>query len=328
MFSLILQPARTMTYPPFSAVLTPMSDGKTTLDDLRGEIDGIDTAIHDLLMRRAALAEQIGQAKLTGPAPAAAGSKPPAVYLRPGREALVLRRIVRRHTGPFPVPSLVRLWREIMSSLLRLQGPFSVAVLTGGEDTPPGLWDLARDYYGATTPMIACQGASQVMREVSEGRATVGVLPFPEQGERAPWWPMLFSAGPDEPRVFARLPFYEPMVDRGALAAVAIARVAPEPTGEDRTWLALEAGEQLSRARLTAALSAAGLPPVVIVDEARQGVLRYLAEVDGFVAADDGRLAQLSATLGPALLRIGSLGAYAAALTDEESASLKSGTAR
>jgi len=300
-----------------------MSDGPTTLDDLRGEIDQIDTALHDLLMRRAALAEQIGQAKLAGPAPApgAATGKGPAVYLRPGREAAVLRRLVRRHSGPFPVTSLVRLWREIMSSLLRLQGPFSVAVLSGGPDTPPGLWDLARDHYGAATPMIACQSVSQVMREVSEGRATVGVLPFPEQGEAAPWWPMLLGAGPDEPRVFARLPFYEPAPDRGAtLSAVAIARVAPEATGEDRSLLVIETSEELSRARLTSALSAAGLPPVYIVDAPRSGVARYLAEIDGFIAAGDGRLAQFAAAVGPSLMHVVTLGAYAATLSDDESA--------
>ena len=170
------------------AKVAPMS-----LEEVRKRIDAIDTELLRLVEERAALAHDVAAAK------AAAGDAG-RFGLRPGREALVLRRLVRRHSGPFPVQSLVRLWREIMSSLLRLQGPFSVAVLTGGEDTPPGLWDLARDYYGATTPMIACQGASQVMREVSEGRATVGVLPFPEQGERTPWWPMLFGAGPDEPK--------------------------------------------------------------------------------------------------------------------------------
>jgi chorismate mutase-like protein len=306
-----------MTYAPFSAVYHFMSDGNTTLEDLRGEIDAIDDAMHDLLMRRAALADRIGQAKTAAPA----SGKPAAVYLRPGREAAVLRRLVRRHSGPFPVQSLVRLWREIMSSLLRLQGPFSVAVLSAGDDAPPGLWDLARDYYGATTPMIACHGASQVMREVSEGRATVGVLPFPEQDETAPWWPMLIGAGPDEPRVFARLPFYETAAERGALSAVAIACVAPEPTGEDRSLLAIETTEELSRARLNGALIGAGLVPVVIVDEARGGVVRYLAEVDDFVATTDPRLSQLAAALGAARTRIVTVGAYAATLANEEAAS-------
>ncbi|HEY4134950.1 MAG TPA: chorismate mutase [Alphaproteobacteria bacterium] len=310
-----------------------MSDGKTTaLDGLREEIDAIDTAIHDLLMRRADLADRIGRAKESAkPAAAAEAAKPPAVYLRPGREAMVLRRLVRRHSGPFPVPSLVRLWREIMSALLRLQGPFSVAVYAaGGDGAPrPGYWDLARDYYGSSTPMTPCQGASQVVREVAEGRATVGVLPFPEQGEAAPWWPMLFNAGPDEPRIFARLPFFEGASDRGgaAVSAVAIARVAPEQTGEDRSLLGIETVEEVSRARLISALSAVGLKPLFIVDDARgdqRGSGRHLVEVDGFVTSEDGSLAQFSAALGSALGRIAVLGTYAATLSDQETAPRKS----
>src|SRR5690242_2942055 len=107
-----------MTYRPSSSDFKSMSNGNVTLDDLRGEIDQIDDAIHDLVMRRAALAERIGalkdsSARVDGVT--AAG----AAYLRPGREATVLRRLVGRHNGSFPLPALVRLWREIMSSLLR-----------------------------------------------------------------------------------------------------------------------------------------------------------------------------------------------------------------
>ena len=35
--------------------------------------------------------------------------------LRPGREALILRRLVARHRGPFSRAVLVRLWRELIS---------------------------------------------------------------------------------------------------------------------------------------------------------------------------------------------------------------------
>jgi hypothetical protein len=221
-----------------------------------------------------------------------------------------------------------------MSALLRLQGPFSVAVYAaGGSDNDgtaprPGYWDLARDYYGSATPMIPCQGASQVVREVAEGRATVGVLPFPEQGEAAPWWPMLLNAGPDEPRIFARLPFFDGASERGAtVSAVAIARVAPEQTGEDRSLLAIETVEEVSRTRLISALSAAGLEALFIVDDARgggRGTGLHLVEVDGFVTAEDGSLAQFSAALGPALGRIAVLGTYAATLSDQETAPRKS----
>ena len=301
-----------------------MSNGNVTLDDLRGEIDQIDDAIHDLVMRRAALAERIGalkdsSARVDG---AAAG----AAYLRPGREATVLRRLVGRHNGSFPLPSLVRLWREIMSSLLRLQGPFSVAVLTTPEN--PGFWDVARDHYGSTTPMIACQSAGQVLREVTEGQASVGVLPFPEEGEAAPWWPFLASNRENEPKVISRLPFVvNPNGGRGQVSAVALARVTPEETGDDRSLLTVELGEELSRARLIGALTAVGLPPIWQASgpaQGGQGSGLYLLEVESFVSPDDPRLAKLSETLGNALNRVTVLGAYpapivaAGAIPDEQ----------
>ena len=291
-----------------------MSNGNVTLDDLRAEIDQIDGAIHDLVMRRAALAERIGalkdnSARVDGTA--AAG----AAYLRPGREATVLRRLVARHGGSFPLPSLVRLWREIMSSLLRLQGPFSVAVLTTPEQ--PGFWDVARDHYGSTTPMIACQSAGQVLREVTEGQASVGVLPFPEEGEIAPWWPFIASARDNEPKVISRLPFVVANHNggRGQVSAVALARLTPEETGDDRSLLTVEMGEELSRARLIGALTTVGLPPIWQASgpaQIGQGGGLYLLEIEGFVSAEDPRLAKLAETLGSALNRVTVLGAYPA----------------
>ena len=94
-----------------------------SLDALRREIDRIDDEIHDLLMRRAAVAGEIRRSK--GPDN---GS-----YLRLGREAAILRRLVARHSGSFPKPALVRIWREIMAALTQLQGPFSVAVFAPAE---------------------------------------------------------------------------------------------------------------------------------------------------------------------------------------------------
>ena len=40
-----------------------MDAGKPSLDDLRREIDDIDAALHDLLMRRTELVQRIGAAK-------------------------------------------------------------------------------------------------------------------------------------------------------------------------------------------------------------------------------------------------------------------------
>lgn len=297
-----------------------MPNDNDSLSDLREEIDEIDSAIHGLLMRRAAMAQQIASAKDDGARSDGVTAAVP--YFRPARETAVLRRLVARHGGDFPLPALLRVWREIMSSLVRLQGPFSVAVFgpTDGHalDNGPRYWDMARDHYGSTTPMIPCQSAIQVLREVSEGRATVGVLPFPEDGEAAAWWPFVANARRSEPKVFARLPFLaaqEP--GRGQVSAVAVACLTPEATGDDRSLLSLELVAEVSRARLIGALTAVGLAPLwqtARISPGGFGAL-YLIEAAGFVAPDDVRLVKLGESLGSALNRATVLGAYPTPMT-------------
>ena len=298
-----------MTIPPdLGGSLCEMSMDKTTLDDLRREIDEIDDAIHDLLMRRTRAAGTIGGLKGNRDGP----------LLRPGREAMVLRRLVRRHQGPFPKPELVRIWREIMVSLVRLQGPFTVAVFA--PDGSPAYLDLARDHYGSHTPTSACASASRVVCEVGEGKATVGILPYPEEEEAAPWWPLLLEAGKSGPCIIARLPFAAGGGGERS-EALAIANLAPEETGEDRSLLAFETEDEISRTRLHTALSEAGLRPLFLAicqSTRKDEAWFHLVEVDGFVAPEDVRIGEFAGDLGERLSAIVTLGAYAAPLNARE----------
>jgi hypothetical protein len=172
--------------------------------------------------------------------------------------------------------------------------------------------------------MTPCQSPIQVLREVAEGRATVGVLPFPEEGESAPWWPLVASTRTNEPKVISRLPFValpSAAGNRGQVSAVAIACLTPEETDNDRSLLTLEIAEELSRARLTNALAAVGLPALLQVagpSHGGQAGRLYLVETEGFVTFDDPRLAKLADTLGSAISRITVLGAYPAPIVSTE----------
>ena len=285
-----------------------MDKTNTDLDDLRREIDEIDESIHDLLMRRTDVARRIGGIKGTGPS------------LRPAREAVVLRRLVARHAGPFPKTQLVGIWREIMAANLRLQGPFTVAVFAPDEN--PGYWRLARDQYGSHTPMMYCQSPGQVMREVAEDRAAVGILPYPEEEEEEPWWPLLLGPGKDNPQVIARLPFADERDRRGAgLHALAVAKLTPEATGDDRSLLAFETADEISRARLHSDLAAADLPARFMATcrgGRRQTAWQHLIEIDGLVLATDERVGRFRDLLGDAAGQVLSLGAYATPLTAED----------
>ena len=259
-----------------------MSEGKPNLAALRDELDSIDNQLHDLLMRRAAIAASVRASK--GDAP----------VWRPAREAQILRRLMARHTGPFPRATIVHLWREIVSAMVRLQGEFAVAVYA-----PDGnrlCRDMARDHFGAETPLSLHSSARAVLTAVQEGAATVGVLPIPEDSEDTPWWPILAGmASGGDVSVCARLPF-APVAPGNGDSALCVAAIPPDESGEDRSFFVLRTFPEVSRARLNDAIAAAGIKPVRLIGRGRpvEGTSVFLAELEGFAGPDDGRIARLT----------------------------------
>lgn len=277
-----------------------MNEPTDILGDLRREIDEIDTALHDLIMRRAAIVEKVAAAK--GPQ-AASG-------MRPGREAEILRRLAARHDGPFPRGALLRMWREMLGATTFMQGPFAVAVFASEREQ--GYWDLARDHFGSHTPITACDTRRDVLTQVFEGTVTHGVLPFPSEQDDPPWWGRLY--GPDAPRIVLRLPFAEPGNTRGeASEALVIARVAPEPTGDDFSLLVLETSEPLGRRTLDEMIEKANMAGRCVGSHSSKGLHLNLVEAEGFLGEED---------VGPQLLaardsveRVMLVGAYPAPLS-------------
>ena len=278
-----------------------MATRPSSLDDLRRRIDEIDDRLHDLIMQRAEVVEEIAGTK----------KRDGIATLRPGREALILRRLVERHRGRFPRAVLVRLWRELLSGTIAMQGSFAVAVYM--PRSTPDYWDLARDHYGSHTPMMAFHSASELLRTLGEGRAAVGVLPMPAEGESAPWWPLLTASGAAVPQIIARLPFAgsgNARVDGSE--AVVIGHGELDPTGADRSFIALEIGGDLSRARLIGALNDAGLMVMLFAAHEPHGSSAlHLVEIDDLVSPGDPRLLRALQPLGDRVTRVAHLGAYA-----------------
>lgn len=254
------------------------------LSKLRQEIDAIDDALHDLVMRRTSLVGRIIDAKNDGTS-----------RFQPAREAQILRRLVDRHDGPFPRAALIRIWREIIAASLRLQGPFSVAAYAHSDEI--ACRDLAREHFGYTTPITSYQSSRAVVNAVGEGTATVGVLPMPEENETAPWWPALLAYPAGRPTIVARLPFAPAGESRGEWTeALVVGMLRQAPSGRDRSFLLIQASPEVSRARLSGALGRVGMESIYMItrpDDVDPARTQFLIEVDGFVDTDDERLAQL-----------------------------------
>jgi chorismate mutase len=255
----------------------PQGSSADALGALRTEIDRLDDQIHDLVMRRAAVVAELANSRVKG------GASP----LRPGREAMILRRLLGRHAGALPGGAVVRLWREIFGASSAMQGGFTVAL----HARRPEDARLARDHFGGAIPIRPLPSAARALAAVAAGEAQVAVLPLPEEGEPAEqaWW-----TGLDAPRlqVAARLPFWAAKGESPP-EALAVSLGAPDPSGADRSLLRIEMAEDRGRAQLVAALAAAGLPPRSLLLRRDGGVVRALAELDGVVAEGDPRLSAL-----------------------------------
>ncbi len=292
------------------------SAGPRGLDVLRSELDAIDDALLAALQRRAAVVAEVAALKNGG------------VPLRPGREAAILRRLLAAASGPLPRQAVVRIWREILAGSLAQQGHFTVAVCEPGGGQKGAIGLLAREHFGALTPLHLHRSPSQAIGDVAAGTAWVAVLPLPaeEDAGGALWWTSLLhqdrmsldraehggAAERGRIQIVARLPFWAARPEGAPrAAALVVAAIPPDASGADRTLFGLEFSAETSRARLASQIAAAGLAAATILlrREGEQKIAQALVDLAGFIAEDDPRLAAIEGLLRPAVR----LGAYAEA---------------
>ena len=276
------------------------SDVVPTLSTLRLEIDGIDDALHDLLMRRAGVVQRVAELGRAGKIP-----------FRPGREANILARLLARHGGPLPRHAVVRWWREMFAAHISIETAFTIAVCDPGGTGPYAA--AAREHFGALTALRVHPSPAQALGDVSRGLATAAVLPMPveEEPSQAAWWVALLHR--DEPRihVVGRLPFWAPRPEGSpTVQALVVAAAAPDPSLNDRTLIGFEVLASSSRTRVAAALAGAGMEAagVLLRRDGSGGVSHGLIDVAGHVGDGDPRLAALARAVDRAVV----LGSYAA----------------
>jgi chorismate mutase len=275
-----------------------------TLDDLRIELDSIDTQLHELIMRRGALASEIAAIK----------ARDDIERVRPGREAVILRRLAAGHKGAFPAGALLRIWREVIASITRMEMPeYKIAVFAAEDEQ--GCWDLARDQFGSRTPMTLHASPRDVVAQVFEGAATLGVVPYPTEDDSGSWWTSLCVV--DAPQVVYRMPFFGRGNARGgqgdAPDALAIGRISAEPTGDDHSVLVVESPENLSRGGVGELLESTGFKSSFHASRKEDAWLHY-AEVEGFITPDDPRLEALGGR--DSVDRVSIIGAYPTPMPD------------
>jgi hypothetical protein len=107
-----------------------------------------------------------------------------------------------------------------------------------------------------------------------------------------------------------------PKGERNLPTALAIARIAPEPTGDDISLLVLEADHNVSQHRLQSAFAQVKLEPGWInIATLNPSTRHHLVEVKGFITPEHPELKNMLSGLGSSILSASFLGAYAVPVT-------------
>lgn len=282
---------------------------KQALADLRAQIDRLDGALHDILRDRAELIDQVRKLK---------GKQ--HIYIRPGREAQMVRALMARPQGKLPEGLIVRVWRELISGFTLIEGGLKVAVYTPEKGL--NLWDIARDFYGSFTPLMEVTSAQAAIKAVQANKATVAVVPPPSANDKDAWWPMLAGDKKNVLTVFASLPFeiVKPGRSNARLTlpmGLVIGKLYPELTGDDRSFLAMQC-VHVPEGEMRRLLGKAGYKVrQMLMQQTGRGAsapMAFLIEAEGYIGRNDTRLARLRAMLGSRLQHLAPLGGYAVPL--------------
>lgn len=183
---------------------------------IRAELDRLDDQILALAGARAALVREVARAK-----------GPNAPFLRPGREAQIMRRLMQNRPAGLPAPVMARLFRELIAGLYSEQGGLSVAI---GADQPNIAWrDVARDHFSSQCAIDFLPPREAIV--AARLPRVIALLPAPRAD--SDWWLELLPER--APQIVARLPLW---VEPQSPVLWMVANLAPEPSGDDITLLA------------------------------------------------------------------------------------------
>ncbi|MBL8544409.1 MAG: chorismate mutase, partial [Hyphomonadaceae bacterium] len=175
---------------------SPSATAPDSIAAIRAQIDALDSQVLALVTQRLQLAEQVANAKT-----AAAG-----LPIRPGREVVLLRRLISEAKAPLDRELVVELWRALIAASLRRQRVIDV-VVGGGRGDPTRLFDIARRHFGARTRIKDVGEPQNALQRAAENpETTVAVTWWPAAPQVGAWWPALSERRFHSLNIIAALP--------------------------------------------------------------------------------------------------------------------------
>ena len=141
-----------------------------SIERLRGDIDEIDSKLVELLNRRAQKVLQIATIK----------EKEGKSYYSPGREKIIIERLLALNKGPLPDEELKEIIKTLLNSFLSLQRKLRIVYLG-----PPATFThlAAIRNFGQSAEYMPARNISEIFGVMEKSKADYGVVPVENSTE-------------------------------------------------------------------------------------------------------------------------------------------------
>lgn len=277
-----------------------MIQNNAALNSLNEQIDEIDTDILVMLARRFEIIKCLMMAKDL--------SEDDLLY-DPAQEAIIMRRLLQKNNGVLSIPTLVKIWREIITTGQRLYRDFTVAVYT--KERANEMLELSKDYFGITGRYLSCLSISQAIYKIDMQEADIAIVPLFEESDES-WWTALISAEHNHLKVVARLPFVKTSEQKHKKEALVLAAVPNDETGKDCSLFAIEMTTHTSRASLKKMFEDVGLTVRQIWAATHLSQIHLFAvELEGYISLSDKKILAFQEKYPKNIQMIRYIGGYA-----------------
>jgi len=231
-------------------------DEEPTLDDLRRQIDAIDSEVIALLSRRAETVQEVGRRK----------EKTSGRFFVPERERQIFERLTALNPGPLPAAAIRAIYREIISASLALESPIRCAYLG-----PAGTFShrAGLSQFGSSSDLIPVDTIPDVFGLVERGGADYGVVPVENSTEGVvPYTLDMFSKTALKVCAEVFVPVHHHLATKAEnLSDIKRLYAHPQSSAQSRSWIREH------------------LPKVEIIDSTSNSKTAQLASVDSESAA-------------------------------------------
>jgi chorismate mutase len=258
------------------------------LQELRSEIDEIDTQIVKLIKRRMSIIPRVGEIKKIN------GEK---FFIKSSREIDMIKNLVKQVDGNFLKLTIANIWRKLITLANNEEQALHIGI-----HNPHGISDyeyLVREYFSQQVLITNFDSATNLIAEMQKSTINIGVFLLPNLEEdfdkkdtmQKNWW-INMANNRVGLKIYSKIPFVElaSQKNKKNLQLVLTAIKDAEPSESDFTLLSIEVASEVSKTEIFSLFKDHNNYFKILSNVKNSqfiGISLYLIEIQGFYLEND-----------------------------------------